>query len=63
MKKLINQFGKFALVGILNTALDWLIFLILTSCVHFFSIQENEIWAKTISFSIAVINSFLLNTF
>ncbi len=62
MKKNYLQFGKFALVGISNTLLDWLIFLLLTNLVPFFKEAQNEVFAKAISFFIAVINSFILNS-
>jgi len=55
---LFSQFGKFALVGVFNTALD---FGILNLLVRIF--DWNPVWANTVSFSIAVTNSFLLNKF
>lgn len=54
------QFIKFGLVGIANTAVDWIVFFLLT---HFISTdKEFEPTAKAIAFVVAVVNSFLLNT-
>jgi putative flippase GtrA len=60
-KKFIFQFLKFAVVGVINTGIDWLVFFILTKFIPAFS-NEGEIWAKVISFSLAVVNSFILNS-
>ena len=56
----ILQFIKFGLVGISNTAVDWLVFFILVNTVllNF----ESEPIAKAIAFVVAVINSFIWNT-
>lgn len=54
------QFVKFVLVGISNTAVDWIVFFLLT---HFVLLEkESEPTAKAIAFVIAVLNSFLWNT-
>lgn len=60
-KKLISQFIKFAIVGAINTAIDWIAFFLLTNFVSEFS-GTGEIWAKIIAFVIAVTNSFIMNS-
>jgi len=60
-KKLILQFAKFAIVGIINTAIDWLSFYLLTNFVPSFS-GTGEVWAKIIAFVFAVTNSFIMNS-
>jgi putative flippase GtrA len=53
------QAGRFALVGIANTLLDYVLFIGLTKV---FSIPLNWVWvAKAISGAIAIVNSFYLN--
>lgn len=64
MKKYINkkniiQFIKFAVVGVFNTAIDWVVFFLL-NLTMFFDIHES--FAKAISFLFAAINSFILNS-
>lgn len=54
------QFIKFGLVGVANTAVDWIIFFLLTHFVS--SAKEFELTAKAIAFIAAVLNSFLWNT-
>lgn len=61
-QKTLIQFIKFAIIGVTNTAVDWLVFFALTSWVVFFSVQANEVWAKAIAFLVAVINSFIWNS-
>jgi len=56
MKKLLIQFVKFGFVGALSTVIDWGIYFALTRLCHI-----NYIPAKMISFSVAVMNSYLLN--
>ena len=51
------QFVKFGIVGVTNTAVDWIVFYLL---IHTF--LPNEIHAKIISFFVAVLNSYLWNT-
>jgi putative flippase GtrA len=60
-KKLIFQFLKFGVVGVLNTGVDWLTFFLLSSFIQVFQ-GEGEIWAKIIAFTVAVVNSFILNS-
>lgn len=56
----IVQFIKFGLVGISNTAVDWIVYFLL---VHFVMTQTSaEPTAKAISFVVAVINSYIWNT-
>ena len=56
----IIQFIKFGLVGVSNTAVDWLVFFILVNTVILST--EAEPAAKAIAFVVAVINSFIWNT-
>lgn len=56
--KSIFQFLKFALVGIANTLVDWLVFYALI----YFIIPDDRLLAKAISFIIAATNSFVLNS-
>jgi len=59
-KKTGVQFVKFALVGIVNTGVDWIVFFLLTLSPFFGSLE----WlAKTISFVVASTNSFIMNSF
>lgn len=48
---------KFVLVGSLNFAVDFLIFMFLTRVMN-----ADEVLAKAISYPIAVVNSFIFNT-
>ena len=52
------QFIKFAVVGVGNTAVDWIIYYILTATV----LSGDKSLAKAISFLVAVANSYLWNT-
>lgn len=54
------QFIKFGVVGIANTAVDWVSFYLLNLLV--FSSKDSEPIAKAISFIIAVINSYIWNS-
>jgi putative flippase GtrA len=55
----IKQAGKFGLVGILNTVIDYTIFIALTKI---FSIPLDRVWtAKLVSGTVAMINSFYFN--
>jgi putative flippase GtrA len=60
--KFIMQFGKFFIVGILNTGLDFLILNILMRLTDTYK-GPNLVIYGTISFSIAVINSYFLNKY
>jgi len=54
------QFIKFGIVGISNTAVDWIVFFVIT---HFIiTTKDFEPTAKAIAFLIAVLNSYLWNT-
>lgn len=56
----IIQFIKFGVVGISNTAVDWIVYFVI---VHFFVTTISfEPIAKAISFLVAVLNSYLWNT-
>ena len=54
------QFIKFGLVGVSNTAIDWLAFFVLVNTLIL--TKEGEPFAKAIAFIIAVINSYVWNT-
>ncbi len=56
-KEEIMQFVKFALVGVANTAVDWIFFFVFN---RWFNIAR--IIAKVLSFIVSVINSYLLNS-
>ena len=55
-RPMIVQFVKFGLVGFLNTSIDYGLFAALVYLVHL-----HYLIANAISFSVAVINSFILN--
>jgi putative flippase GtrA len=55
----VKRVGKFGLVGIINTLLDYILFIALTKI---FSIPLSSVWmAKVASGSVAMCNSFYLN--
>lgn len=58
-KKTFLQFLKFAVVGVLNTLVDWVSFFILR-LVPFFAVYE--VVAKGLSFWISATNSFVCNS-
>ena len=62
LKKLIRQFGKFVVIGFMNTAID---FAILNLLMWWIGIYKGSwiILLNAISFSIAVINSYLWNKY
>jgi putative flippase GtrA len=55
----LQQAAKFLAVGLLNTGLDWAIYFAFTCLIPFFANQPTA--AKAISYSIAILNSYLLN--
>lgn len=61
-RSLVNQIWKFAVVGFLNTAVD---FLVLNLLMYFTGIYKGGLIfiLNLISFSIAVINSYFLNKY
>ncbi|HEB14141.1 MAG TPA: phospholipid carrier-dependent glycosyltransferase, partial [candidate division WWE3 bacterium] len=59
-KSVSKKFLRFSLVGISNTAVDWLIFFILINVFPFFGARE--VLAKAFSFLFAVVNSFVFNS-
>jgi len=59
-KRTGSQFLKFIVVGVINTGLDWLAFFLLTMSAYF---GQYEVLAKAISFVVAAINSFLMNSY
>ncbi|MBU0731576.1 GtrA family protein [Patescibacteria group bacterium] len=58
-KPLLGQFIRFALIGILNTGIDYVIYLVLTRYVEWF--DENKVVATSIAFIVAATNSYFLN--
>lgn len=60
--KLFLQFGKFFVVGILNTGLDFLVLNLLMWITQTYKGTPIVIFG-TISFSVAVINSYFLNKY
>jgi putative flippase GtrA len=54
------QFIKFGIVGVANTAVDWVVFFLLTA--YLFTEKDGEPAAKAIAFVVAVLNSFIWNT-
>lgn len=56
----IIQFIKFGVVGVSNTAVDWIIYYLLINFV-FLDVSQKSL-AKLISFIVAVINSYIWNT-
>jgi putative flippase GtrA len=59
IKNLTFQFSKYASVGLINTLLDFSVYLILTRFIYIFSI--NIFTAKAISFFVAMNFSFFAN--
>jgi len=55
-RRVIRQFIKFGIVGIVSTAIDWGLFYLLN-----FSFGIYYLTAKVLSFAVAVINSFVWN--
>lgn len=60
MNSLLSQVLKFAVVGGINTGVDWVVLFLLTSLS---GVHEGEqiIYFNIIAFSAAVINSYVLN--
>ncbi len=56
-----NQFVKFCVVGVINTVVDFGIYIALTRSIDFWS--YHLVWASALSFTVAVFSSFILNTF
>ncbi|MFA7243787.1 MAG: GtrA family protein [Patescibacteria group bacterium] len=54
------QFVKFAVVGVSNTAVDWIVYYILINTLLTETLEKSI--AKAISFVVAVINSYIWNT-
>jgi putative flippase GtrA len=55
----LHQAVKFGVVGGINTAVDWGIYWLLTRTVPFMA--ATPVFAKTISYTVGVINSFIWN--
>ncbi len=60
--KFVAQFGKFFMVGLLNTGIDFLVLNFLMWTTQTYE-GKSVILFNTISFSIAVTNSYLLNKY
>lgn len=56
---MIRQAFKFGLVGVLNTAVDWLVYFALTHGLAYFGAHLT--FAKGISYTVGVLNSFFWN--
>lgn len=56
---ILRQFLKFAIVGFINTGLDFLVYFLLTRLWDFWMVHY--LWANLISFSVAITNSYILN--
>lgn len=54
---LLTQLAKFTIAGVINTAVDWAIFFSLYNLL-----QVNPVVAQAISFTVATIISFFINT-
>ena len=54
------QFFKFAVVGVVNTAVDWAVFFI--GSHYIFTEKSAEPWIKAVAFLAAMLNSYLWNT-
>lgn len=52
------QFVKFGIVGLINTAVDWIAFFLLFHYVF----KQGETVSKALAFLVAMLNSYLLNT-
>lgn len=52
----VRQFVKFGIVGVSSTAIDWIVYFLLTRSFGVFYLD-----AKVISFTISVINSYIWN--
>ncbi len=53
-----KQFIKFGIVGMFNTAVDWLVFYLLFHYV----LQQSETASKALAFLVAMLNSYIWNT-
>jgi putative flippase GtrA len=56
------QFIKFGMVGISNTAVDWVVFFLLRATIIDPTIQGEKNIGKAVSFFVAMLNSYLWNT-
>lgn len=58
-KEHFRQFYKFSVVGVINTLIDFSVFVLLTRLITFFG--GHVLYANVISFSFAVSNSYIFN--
>ena len=58
-KPLFMQFMRFAVVGLINTGIDYLIYWSLTRYVDFF--EDEKVFATSIAFIVAATNSYFMN--
>ena len=56
-----RQFARFSIVGVINTAVDFLVLNILITIFGLTQQDPHYIYLKAISFTVAVINSFIWN--
>lgn len=61
MKKIAEQFTRFALVGFVNTGVDFITYAFLTRVFLFW--DEHKVLATSIAFIVANINSYVMNNF
>lgn len=55
----LRQAVKFGMVGVLNTAVDWIAYFILTDALRVLAIHPTL--AKAISYTLGILNSFIWN--
>lgn len=58
-KPLIGQFVRFAIVGVINTGVDYVTYFLLTRLVDYF--DEHKVYATSIAFILAATNSYFMN--
>ncbi len=56
---MFRQFGRFLIIGFMNTGLDWIVFFALTSWVGWFG--QHLLVANAIAFGVGFTNSFIFN--
>ncbi len=61
MNLVYRQFIKFAIVGVINTGIDFFSYIALTRLSDFWF--EHKIGATAVSFLLAVVNSYLMNKY
>lgn len=56
MMSIIHKVGRYALVGVINTAIHWLVFLLL-----YYVLKADQSFSNLVAFMVAVSCSFFLN--